>query len=152
MSAIPLTLPHGFGFVGAALVSTVFLTMGQGFIVAGKRKAANIKYPQAYATPEQEKESKAALIFNCAQRAHQNTLEVMPNVIISTVIAGLRYPIPAAIACGAFVFGRIFYTRGYITGDPEKRVSAIYGIGALGMMANILTSAYVAGTWVLASL
>ena len=58
--------------------------------------------------------------FNCAQRAHHNTLEVMPHTLFTLLFSGLRYP-GAATALGAvWLFGRIVYTMGYATGDPAK--------------------------------
>lgn len=38
----------------------------------------------------------------------------------STVVAGSKWPIFAASACGTWVFSRIWYTIGYSTGDPAK--------------------------------
>jgi hypothetical protein len=38
----------------------------------------------------------------------------------STVLAGLKWPIPTASACVVWSVARLFYTRGYITGFPEK--------------------------------
>ncbi|EAU92743.1 hypothetical protein CC1G_01788 [Coprinopsis cinerea okayama7 len=142
-------VPQGFGYVGASLVSTVWLLLGQSFAVSSARKKAGIDYPQAYAEKAQEKASKEALIFNCAQRAHQNTLENLPAVYISTIVTGLRYPIPAAAACALWVVSRISYTRGYITGDPKKRVGLLYGLGSISLLGSLLTATYVAGTWVL---
>ncbi|KAF5323449.1 hypothetical protein D9611_005715 [Ephemerocybe angulata] len=146
MSAI--VVPQGFGYVGAALVATVFLLAGQSQVVSAKRKAAKIQYPQMYATPAQEKESREALIFNCAQRAHQNTLENIPAVYVTTIVSGLKYPVFSAAVCAGFVVSRIFYTRGYISGDPKKRVNAAYGLATVGLIANLLASTYVAYGWV----
>ena len=37
-----------------------------------------------------------------------------------TLIGGLRYPIPAAVACAFWSFTRIIYTLRYGTGEPNK--------------------------------
>jgi glutathione S-transferase len=37
-----------------------------------------------------------------------------------TLIGGLRYPIPAAVACGLWSLTRILYTIRYGTGEPNK--------------------------------
>lgn len=78
-----------------------------------------------------------AMVFNCTQRAHQNTLETLPMVIVGyvgglssnitklahyvllffrTLITGLRYPYLAAGLCGLFTLSRISYTIGYSSG------------------------------------
>jgi glutathione S-transferase len=41
------------------------------FLVSSARKASGIKYPQMYASKEEQDKSKEALKFNCVQRAHQ---------------------------------------------------------------------------------
>ena len=55
-----------------------------------------------------------------ATGAHQNTLEVAPIIIGSTLIAGLAHPVAAAALCGTWAVSRILYTIGYSTGDPKK--------------------------------
>ncbi|KAK0470577.1 hypothetical protein IW261DRAFT_1516799 [Armillaria novae-zelandiae] len=113
--------------------------MGQSTIVGHRRGAAGIKYPQLYAEKAQEEASKEAKIFNCAQRAHQNTLENIPMIYTrcvlyavpvivdfslqnhcSTFLTAVYYPTIAAAALGTWVLGRILYTRGYITGNPAN--------------------------------
>ena len=43
-----------------------------------------------------EGQDEAALKFNCTQRAHQNTLEYLPQVLVLEALLGLQYPIYAA--------------------------------------------------------
>jgi len=114
-------LPTGFSWVAASLVSVATVLQWQGFRVGIARKAARVAYPQAYAEKAEQESSKEAMVFNCTQRAHQNTLENVPVVILTTLIGGLRYPIPAAVACGFWSFTRIIYTLRYGTGEPKKR-------------------------------
>lgn len=74
----------------------------------------------AYADAAEAKANPAAMRFNCAQRAHQNTLEVVPHTLFTILFSGLRYP-TIAIAFGSiWLFGRIIYTVGYSSGDPAK--------------------------------
>ncbi|KAJ2912153.1 hypothetical protein MD484_g8260, partial [Candolleomyces efflorescens] len=145
-------VPQGFGYVGAALVSTIFLLIGQSQVVSIKRKKAGIEYPQMYADKLQEKESKDALVFNCAQRAHQNTLENIPIVYVTTIVAGLQYPVYSASVCAFWVLSRILYTRGYISGDPKKRVSVAYGLATVGLLGNLACATYTAAGWVMQNL
>lgn len=44
-----------------------------------------LQYPTMYSDKEQ--------VFNCIQRAHQNTLEVYPQWLVFQTIAALVYPV-----------------------------------------------------------
>lgn len=44
-----------------------------------------VQYPTMYSDKEQ--------VFNCVQRAHQNTLEVYPQWLLFQTIAALVYPV-----------------------------------------------------------
>merc|ERR1711981_1184136 len=103
--------------------------------VGGARKAAKIKA------------SKEALVFNCTQRAHQNTLETLPFVLFSTLLTGLQYPRVAAGACAAYVLGRVLYTVGYTSGDPKKRNIGI--LGSFAFMTLVGSSLYTSARMVL---
>ncbi|KAG6808635.1 hypothetical protein H0H92_003439 [Tricholoma furcatifolium] len=147
--SVTFTVPEGliqsgrFEYVGVSLLSTVFVLAGQSSLVSKWRKRAGIRYPQMYAEKAEAEASKDAFTFNCAQRwfphiclrkcfspdvdlgAHQNTLEKIPVVYVTTIITGLKYPIVAALGCGAWSLSRIFYTRGYLT-QPEKVSFTVY--------------------------
>jgi len=99
----------------------------QGTIVTGFRKPAGVPYPNAYATAQQVKENKDAYKFNCAQRAHQNLMENMPQTMVSTLIAGLEYPkAAAALGAGWLVF-RALYAYGYIYSAKAHGSGRAYG-------------------------
>jgi len=145
-----IALPPDFGYVGAALLSTVFLLLGQNIVVGRYRQRAGIKYPQLYAEQAQVEASNDALLFNCAQRAHHNTLEYIPMVHVLTLLTSLKYPIVAASICGLWTISRISYTRGYLTGNPSKRASFLYRIGVLGAIGLFGTAIYVVGDLIVA--
>ncbi|KAJ7701804.1 membrane-associated proteins in eicosanoid and glutathione metabolism [Mycena rosella] len=117
----PLFVPRGFSYVAAALVSTVFLITGQVIAVSQHRKAAGIPYPHLYADKAEMAASPAAVKFNCVQRAHQNTLEKIAQMYMMTAVLGLRHPVLAAAALGAWVASRVAYTVGYASGTPDNR-------------------------------
>ena len=76
----------------------------------------------------------SADIFNCYQRAHQNTLEFVPYFYPTLLTAGLRHPVGAAIAGAIFVLGRVIYALGYYSGDPQKRVPGALISEVLGLL------------------
>ncbi|EJC99659.1 membrane-associated proteins in eicosanoid and glutathione metabolism [Fomitiporia mediterranea MF3/22] len=115
-----LFLYYSYSYVLAAAASTIVLNAYQTINVGRARKAAKVPYPQAYAEKAEAASSPAAYRFNCAQRAHQNTLESVPHVILSVLVTGLKYPHLAAALGGAWVIGKVLYTIGYSTGDPNK--------------------------------
>ncbi|KAJ3477250.1 hypothetical protein NLI96_g10594 [Meripilus lineatus] len=137
--AVTLVLPDGYQYAGAAIISTFWLTFWQMFRVGRSRGKAGIPYPQLYAEKSEQSTSKDALVFNCCQRAHQNTLENLPMILVryvglevtgvydgqsttsSTAVTATKYPILAASLCGAWVCFRTLYTLGYSTGNPAKR-------------------------------
>ncbi|KAM5532236.1 hypothetical protein V8D89_014075 [Ganoderma adspersum] len=133
-----IVLPKEFAYPAAAAVSTFWLLLWQTFRVGRARKAANVDYPQVYAEKAEAAANQAALKFNCVQRAHQNTLESIPMILTGTLITGLKYPVVAASLCGVWTFSKIFYTIGYSTGDPKKRLlggNSLFGaLGTLGLL------------------
>ncbi|KAF9527740.1 hypothetical protein CPB83DRAFT_855545 [Crepidotus variabilis] len=150
--SLTYTLPEGLPWLGGAFVSSAWLLLYQSINVSNHRKAAGISYPRAYADKEEQDKSLAALKFNCAQRAHMNTLETLPVIWVFTLVTAAKYPHLAASALFTFVIGRIFYTRGYSTGDPTKRsgsFSRLYTISSAGL---ILSSTFVIGQAIYESL
>ncbi|KAJ6612821.1 hypothetical protein B0H10DRAFT_2222840 [Mycena sp. CBHHK59/15] len=106
-----LTVPAGSSYVAAALLSTVFLLLGQTVTVGKYRYRSGIPYPRAYAEKAEMDASPNAVLFNCAQRAHQNTLENLPLMYIMTLLTSVKYPILGASALGLW--------------NPNKRTNAL---------------------------
>ncbi|KAF9786781.1 membrane-associated proteins in eicosanoid and glutathione metabolism [Thelephora terrestris] len=123
--SVSITVPAQYGFVIAAVASTAWLGLWQGWSVGRARKAAGIAYPQAYAEQAVAEKSEAAFRFNCAQRAHSNTLEIIPYVITMGLIWGLKQPVYSAAALEVWVLARIWYTRGYIKNGPKGRMASM---------------------------
>ncbi|KAF9237039.1 hypothetical protein BU15DRAFT_49212, partial [Melanogaster broomeanus] len=133
-----------FGYVGAALVSTVWVLGFQTFLVGGYRWRSGIKFPQLYAEKAEAAASKDAHLFNCVQRAHQNTLERMPVVLVSTLVTAVKNPLYAAAACGLWSFSRVLYTIGYASGDPIKRNTRGGILGEISLFGLVLGASYTA--------
>ncbi|KAF7656002.1 hypothetical protein LDENG_00047550 [Lucifuga dentata] len=121
------TLPSSFGYViFTYLYSWIMLTV-LGVNVGAARKKYNVEYPAMYSDKHQ--------VFNCIQRAHQNTLEVYPQWLVFQTIAALGYPLTASVMGVIWVTSRFSYAWGYYTGDPAKRMKGAYGyIGYFGVI------------------
>lgn len=100
-----------------ALGLAPILSFAQGMVVSTHRKAAGVAYPNAYATPQQMKASPEAYRFNCAQRAHANLLENLPQAMLCMLFTGLFHPRAATWLGGIWVGGRVLYAGGYILGS-----------------------------------
>ncbi|KAJ7175001.1 hypothetical protein C8R43DRAFT_596392 [Mycena crocata] len=141
-----ITIQPGMSYVAAALMSTFVLLTGQTFLVGKNRGLAGIKYPRAYADKEEVAASPAAMKFNCAQRAHQNTLESLPLIYMMTGVLSVKNPVLAASGLGLWVVSRIAYTIGYTTGDPAKRNNNVtrlfYVPGLLTLLGGSLYTTY----------
>ncbi|XP_029475302.1 microsomal glutathione S-transferase 3-like isoform X1 [Rhinatrema bivittatum] len=123
--AIRDILPENFGYVILSICYSHVLLFYLSLKVFASRKKYNVKYPQMYSEKE--------VVFNCIQRAHQNTLEVFPAWVILQLISGFAYPLTASVLGAIWVTSRFSYAWGYYTGDPAKRVYGAYGyIGYFG--------------------
>ncbi|KAF7710870.1 microsomal glutathione S-transferase 3b [Silurus meridionalis] len=120
-------LPANFGYVILTYFYSWVMLTYLGVNVGRARKKYDVKYPTMYSTKDD--------VFNCIQRAHQNTLEVYPQWLVFQTIASLVYPTAAAVLGVIWVTSRFSYAWGYYTGDPAKRMIGAYGyIGLFGLI------------------
>ncbi|MCD9559171.1 hypothetical protein HAX54_016994 [Datura stramonium] len=113
-------LPKEYGYVVLVLVSYCFLNFWMSFQVGKARKQYKVSYPIMYAT---EAENKNAKLFNCVQRGHQNSLEMMPKFFMLMIVGGIRHPLICASLGVVYIVSRYFYFTGYSTGDPQNRLN-----------------------------
>lgn len=129
-----------------ALGVAPLLSWVQGLVVTSSRKAAKVPYPNAYATPEQAKENRDAYKFNCAQRAHVNLMENLPQTMAFMLFAGLEHPTAATGLGLGWVACRMLYAYGYITSQKVYGKGRLYGSGFWllqgGLWALSLATAY----------
>ena len=59
--------------------------------------------------------------FNNAQRAHNNSMEMLPVFLASILVCGLVYPKLSAIAGPLIFIGRVMYVQGYNAKGPTGR-------------------------------
>ncbi|KAK4942922.1 hypothetical protein LTR66_012627 [Elasticomyces elasticus] len=97
------------------------------------RKAAQIPYPQLYATPSQFASATSAeqklnmYLFNCAQRSHGNFIENQPSFLAALLIAGLRYPVASSVLGAVWSLSRIVYAVGYTKKDGKDGAGRLLG-------------------------
>ncbi|KAG8013559.1 Transmembrane protein 50A [Nibea albiflora] len=77
-------LPSHFGYVIFTYLYSWIMLAYLAVKVGLARKKYDVKYPAMYSDKEQ--------VFNCIQRAHQNTLEIYPQWLVFQTIAALVYP------------------------------------------------------------
>jgi glutathione S-transferase len=110
---VRLTISREYGWVLLTTASTTLLNMWLARQVGNARKKYKVDYPTMYDPAKPE--------FNCYQRAHQNMLETLPNILAMLLIGGIRHPRIATGAGLTWILGRILFAFGYYTGDPSKR-------------------------------
>ncbi|TFK56322.1 membrane-associated proteins in eicosanoid and glutathione metabolism [Heliocybe sulcata] len=150
--SVTLVLPQGYTYVLASAVSILPLLTWQTYRVGKARAASGIKYPQLYAEKAEAEASKEALLFNCMQRAHQNTVELLPIILLGTLVTGLSHPYIAASLCTTFVISRAIYTIEYAAGNPSRRNArgGAFGIYSAGML--MMTATWTVGRMLFAEL
>ncbi|KAH6565115.1 hypothetical protein BASA62_007497 [Batrachochytrium salamandrivorans] len=104
-------------------------------------RCAKVPLPYMYAEVGDVELHPEKHIFNCTQRAHQNTLEMYPGFLFLLSLSGIQYPLYSGIFGAVWILGRIIFAVSYISGDPEKRFRGIFGqLGLLALLALSITT------------
>ncbi|CED82387.1 GST, gst [Phaffia rhodozyma] len=135
-------LPQDYGFVALAATSTFYLHVYQVLQVSKYRKLAKVVYPQFMAEKAQMDANPDAVKFNCAQRAHGNTLEILPHMLFGILFNGLFFPKISAALGACWVIGRILFTYGYVTGNPMARYHYGGQLHILGAIGTLVLATY----------
>ena len=84
---VAMSLPADYGYVIMTGVGAIFMVMWKGIRVGKARKEHGVQYPDMY-SPDNKVNLRTLVfalrnnctqVFNCIQRAHQNTLENLPQ-------------------------------------------------------------------------
>eukprot|EP01119_Soliformovum_irregulare_P012365 TRINITY_DN3201_c0_g2_i1.p1 TRINITY_DN3201_c0_g2~~TRINITY_DN3201_c0_g2_i1.p1 ORF type:complete len:143 (-),score=17.47 TRINITY_DN3201_c0_g2_i1:101-529(-) len=135
MSLVTLSVSTNYGYVILSGIASLLYLQYLGIQVGIARKKYNVQYPKMYDDNQP--------VFNCIQRAHQNSLEIWPTFLVLHFLGGIRFPLLATLAGLLFVFGRVIYAQGYSTGKPENRArgSPFYGVGLLLLLGTSVGTA-----------
>eukprot|EP00483_Globobulimina_turgida_P005680 UN05690 len=128
-------LPSNYGLIGLMMIFNGYILLYLGVCVGKARKKYGVEYPNMYADIHHSKNEKNANIFNCIQRAHQNSLEQQPFFLILSFLAAQQFPLVAGISAFVVNLGRLAYAAGYSTGNPKARLRGSFGyLGLLTLL------------------
>ena len=128
---LPLPVDPEFGYVVFVFIATYLVNIWMMLNVGKMRKKLKVYYPKMYDDSQP--------LFNCYQRAHQNTLELLPFFLGFLLMAGFRHPRLASLSGVAYLVGRVVFAKSYYTGDPTKRIPGV-AITYVSMWALIFQS------------
>ncbi|ONK75306.1 uncharacterized protein A4U43_C03F15480 [Asparagus officinalis] len=150
---VAIEVPKEYGYVIFVLIFYAFFDFWMGSQVLKARRKYKVFHPTVHAI---ESENKDAKLFNCVQRGHQNSQEMMPIFFALLLVGGLQYPTMCAGFGLDYIMGRFFYFKGYSTGAPENRfkicglkivttmvfASLILGDGDVAIKLNVKARAF----------
>ncbi|TYI67852.1 hypothetical protein E1A91_D08G047900v1 [Gossypium mustelinum] len=119
-------LAKEYGYVALVVVAYCFLSIWMGIQVGMARKKYKVYYPTLYAL---ESENKDAKLFNCVQRGHQNSLEMMPMFFVLMILGGMAHPCISA-ALGLFTPSPVISTSPAIPPEIPRNVSLLGNMGS----------------------
>jgi len=123
--------PSGYGFVVLTAVGSIMMVQWKSMKVGIARDEFKVPYPQMYSSDN--------TAFNCVLRAHQNTMESYPQFLLLLLIGGYEMPYFCTLGGWIWILGRIYYAKGYYTGDPSKRAKGTFSI--IGMVMLLAATA-----------
>ncbi|KAL5533942.1 hypothetical protein ACEPAG_402 [Sanghuangporus baumii] len=131
-----VNVPKGYSYVLAAATATACLNTYQVTNTKRAWKAAGVPYPYVYAEKAEITPCKSSIVRN----ARTKTRLSRPHILLVT---GLKYPYLDAALGNSWVVGRVLYTLGYSTGDPERSFDLVgFSVPSANTVGLLLTSVF----------
>ncbi|XP_063056743.1 glutathione S-transferase 3, mitochondrial-like isoform X2 [Engraulis encrasicolus] len=140
---VPVTENSEYGYVILTGSCTFFLMSYLSHNVVKARIKYNVLYPKLYSD-----DPETGTIFNCIQRAHQNTNEALTPFLFFLAVGGIKHPRVASALGMTWIVSRVIFARGYYTGDPAKRRRGAFGdLALMGLFVTSLNCARLMLGW-----